>query len=288
MLSSSVRSRAHPETAPPMAINVLRGLRNRVAAPTVGSGDMADDMPPAIETGETHRGPRFACPTCGRPLALTEITCPSCGLKVLAGVPIRKGAALIVAGVVVGLIVGVALAAVLALAGRPAQAATDVPVASGAPADGTTGSFDPGLVSGPVPTTSATALRLSVTIEDRLAASAASLKKQVKSKSFNAVSAASTIRSVAADAAWGSDNIDRLAGWPAAAPLRAQLDGFYEDLRKTARDALGVSIKDTAKYKLYAKRLIKILASIPTTRTAMEQLAGANRISIPTAPAPAP
>lgn len=271
-----------------MAINVLRGLRNRVAAPTVGSDDPADDMPPAVESGETHHGPRFACPTCGRPLALSEITCPSCGLKVLAGVPLRRGAALMVAGVAVGLIVGVALAVVLAFAGRPSATATDVPVASGAPVAGAGGSFDPALVSGPVPTTAATALRLSVTIEDRLDASAASLRSQVKSKSVNAVAVASTIRSIAADAAWGSDNIDRLAGWPAAAPLRAQLDGFYQDLRKTARDALGVSIKDSAKYKAYAKRLIKILAAIPTTRAAMAQLAAANRISIPTKPAAAP
>ncbi len=271
-----------------MAINVLRGLRNRVAAPTAGSGDLSDDMPPAVESGEAQRGPRFACPTCGRPLSLTEVTCPSCGLKVIAGVPLRHGAALIVAGVAVGLIVGVGLAAILALTGRPATATTDVPVASGAPAGGAAGSFDPSLVSGPVPSTAATALRLSVTIEDRLDASAASLRKQVKSKSFNAVAAATTIRSIAADAAWGSDNIDRLSGWQAAAPLRAQLDGFYEDLRKTARDALGVSIKDTAKYKLYAKRLIKVLSSIPATRSAMEQLAAANRISIPTVPAAAP
>lgn len=269
-----------------MAINVLRGLRNRVAAPTVGSDDLADDMPPAVESGEVQRGPRFACPTCGRPLALTEITCPSCGLKVLAGVPLRHGAVLIVAGVVVGLVVGIMIAVVLALAGRPAATATDVPAASGAPVAGVGGgSFDPSLVSGPVPTTAATALRLSVTIEDRLNASATTLRNQVKAKSVNAVAVATTIRSIAADAAWGSDNIDRLAGWPAAAPLRAQLDGFYQDLRKTARDALGVSIKDSAKYKSYAKRLIKILAAIPTTRVAMEQLAAANRISIPTAPA---
>ncbi|HSS36180.1 MAG TPA: hypothetical protein VLR93_07885 [Patescibacteria group bacterium] len=271
-----------------MAINVLRGLRNRVAAPTVDSGDMSDDMPPAVETGETQRGPRFACPTCGRPLSLTEITCPSCGLKVLAGVPLRHGAALMVAGVALGLVVGIGLAVVLAFTGQPAKTAVDVPVASGAPVDGNGGSFDPGLVSGPVPATAATALRLSVTIEDRLAASAASLRKQVKAKSFNSVAAATTIRAIAADAAWGSDNIDRLSGWPAAAPVRAQLDGFYEDLRKTARDALGVSIKDTAKYKAFSKRIIKILASIPTTRTAIEQLAAANQISIPKAPAPAP
>ena len=270
-----------------MAINVLRGLRNRVAGTSADPGEFVDDMPAAVDSGEGHRGPRFACATCGRPLALTEFKCPSCGLRVLAGVPIRRGALLVVAGSAAGVIVGATLAIVLALAAQPAPAPADVPAASGAPV-GVGGSFDPSLVSGPVPSTAATALRLSVTIEDRLAASAAALKKQVKVKNFSATTAAKTIRSIAADATWGSDNVDRLAGWPAAAPLRAQLDAFYEGLRNEARDALAVSIKDTSKYKLHAKRMIKLLASVPATREAMVALAAANKITIPAAPAAAP
>ncbi len=267
-----------------MAINVLRGLRNRVAGPTAEPEEFVDDMPRAVTSGEGHRGPRVACATCGRPLSLTEFQCPSCGLRVLAGVPIKRGALLIVTGCAAGVIVGISFALVLALVGRPAQAVADVPGASAAPAGGASSSFDPGLVSGPVPATAATALRLSVTIEDRLAASNASLKKQVKAKHFSAPTAATTIRAIAADAAFGSDNVDRLSGWAAAAPLRAQLDAFYESLRTEARDALSVSIKDTAKYKTHAKRMIKLLGSVQTTRDALVALAGANRISIPPPP----
>jgi hypothetical protein len=199
-------------------------------------------------------------------------------------VPIRHGALLVVSGCAMGVIVGAGLAVVLAFAGRPAQASAEVPNASGVPAV-VEGSFDPSLVSGPVPSTAATALRLSVTIEDRLAASAASLKKQVKVKHFSAVTAATTIRTIAADAAWGSDNVDRLAGWPAAAPLRAQLEAFYDSLRAEARDALSVSMKDNAKYKTHAQRMIKLLASVKARRAAIAALAAANRISIPAAPA---
>jgi hypothetical protein len=270
-----------------MAINVLRGLRNRVAGPTAETAELVDDMPAAVSSDEAPRGPRFACATCGRPLALTEFQCPSCGLRVLAGVPIKRGVLLVVAGVAAGVIVGLALALMLALTGRPASAAVDVPAASSDPLGGG-GSFDPSLVSGPVPSTAATALRLSVTIQDRLAASAASLKKQVKAKNFSAVTGAKTIRAIAADATWGSDNVDRLAGWAAAAPLRAQLDAFYDSLRNAARDALAVSIKDPAKYKLHAKRMIKLLASVEATREAMGALAAANRISIPAQPGAAP
>lgn len=270
-----------------MAINVLRGLRNRVAGPVASPDGFSDAIPPAMPATDTPRGPQVACPTCGRPLGLTRTQCPGCGLRVLAGVPLRHGALLIVSGTVVGLIVGASLAVVLALAGRPASTAADVPAASVAPGELPGASGDPGLVSGPVPAEAATALRLAVTIEDRLAASASNLNKQAKAKSFNAVTAATTIRAIAADAAWGSDVVDRLSGWPAAAPLRAQLEAFYQQVRQTARDALGVSIRDSAKYKLSAKRMVKVLASIPSTRKAMEALAAANRIKIqanPSAP----
>jgi hypothetical protein len=271
-----------------MAINVLRELRNRVAGQPAVPDTFDDDMPAAVPSGEGHKGPRVACATCGRPLALTEFKCPSCGLRVLAGVPIKRGAMLVVSGCAMGLIVGGGLAIVLALAsGRGAPAVAGVPAASSAPVVGG-GSFDPSLVSGPVPSTAATALRLSVTIQDRFAASAASLKKQLKVKRFSGVAAATTIRSIAADAAWGSDNVDRLSGWAAAAPLRAQLEAFYESLRTEARDALGVSMNDSAKYKAHAKRMVKLLASVPATRAALVALAAANRITIPAPPAALP
>lgn len=270
-----------------MAINVLRGLRNRVAGPAASPDEFSDAVPPAMPAADTPRGPRVACPTCGRPLGLTQTQCPGCGLRVLAGVPLRRGALLVVSGTVVGLIVGASLAVVLALTGRPAATGGGVPAASVAPGESPSGSFDPSLVSGPVPSEAATALRLAVTIEDRLAASASNLNKQVKVKSFNAVTAATTLRSIAADAAWASDVIDRLSGWPAAAPLRVQLEQFYQQVRQTARDALGVSIQDSAKYKQSAKRMVKLLASIASTRKAMAALAAANRITIqvnPSAP----
>ena len=268
-----------------MAINVLRGLRNRIAGPTVDEyqGYDAEAIPPPPAAEAAPRGPRVSCPTCGRSLSLLQTTCHGCGLRVIGGVPIQRGALLVVAGSALGVIAGLSLAFVLAFAGRPAQASTDVPAASVAPSGGTTG--DPSLVSGPVPSTAATALRLSVTIEDRLAASAAKLRNLVKLKSMSASSAATTIRAIAADATWGSDVVDRLDGWPAAAPLRAQLDAFYTSVRQTARDALGVSLKDNAKYKLSAKRMIKLLGSIPTTRAAMEALAAANHLTIPANPA---
>jgi hypothetical protein len=270
-----------------MAINVLRGLRERVAGPVAPRDEFSDQVQPAMPATDAPRGPRVGCPTCGRPIGLTQTTCPGCGLRVLAGVPLRRGAMLIVSGTVAGLVIGASLAVALALAGRPASVPTDVPAASVAPGELPAASADPSLVSGPVPPAAATALRLAVTIEDRLAASATTLNKLAKAKTFNAVTAATTIRSIAADAAWGSDVVDRMSDWPAGAPLRAQLSSFYQQVRQTARDALGVSIKDAAKYKLSAKRMVKLLGSIASTRKAMVSLAAANKITIqadPSAP----
>lgn len=260
-----------------MAINVLKGLRNRIASAPSDQEEHPLDRPPG--------GPRVACSNCGRPLGLTEIECPGCGAHVVAGVPLKRGAGLILVGSLGGLLVGSVLAVVIALAGRPVASVANGPLAT-APGGVIDPSADPALVSGPVSQTAAGALKLTVDIEDRLAASASQLKAQLKAKSFSAVRAATTIRAIAADAALGSDQVDRLAGWQAAAPLRAQLHEFYLAVRQSARDALGVSMENGAKYKLAAKRMIKLLGSIPATRAAIEALAAANRLTIPAKPAP--
>ena len=97
-----------------MAINVLKGLRNR-AASAPSEPDVLQESPLDRPPG----GPRVACSNCGRPLGLTQVACPGCGAHVVAGVPLKRGAGLILAGSLGGLLVGSALAVVIALAGRP-------------------------------------------------------------------------------------------------------------------------------------------------------------------------
>jgi hypothetical protein len=278
-----------------MAINVLKGLRDRVAHAPSGPEQHPLDLVVHEETLEQPferpvarppGGPRVACSNCGRPLGLTEVECPGCGAHVLAGVPLKRGAGLILAGSLGGLLVGSALAVVIALAGRPVPVANNGPVESVAPGGVLDPSASPGLVSGPVSQRAAAALKLTVAIEDRLAAAAAQLKAQVRARSFSASSAATTLRVIALDAALGSDQVDRLADWQAAAPLRAQLQAFYLSVRQSARDSLGVSMKNAAKYKLGARRMINLLASVPATRTAIQALATANGLTIPAKPAP--
>lgn len=279
-----------------MAINVLKGLRNRASsAPSHLEEHPLDlvvldhplDHPLERPVDRPPGRPRVACSSCGSPLGLTEVECPGCGAHVLAGVPIKRGAGLVLAGSLGGLLVGSALAVVIALAGRPsAPVANNGLIESAAPGGVIDPSASPGLVSGPVSQRAAAALKLTVAIEDRLAAAAAQLKAQVRVKSFNAAKAATTLREIALDAALGSEQVDRLAGWQAAAPLRAHLQAFYLSVRQGARDSLGVSMKNSAKYKLAARRMINLLASIPATRTAIEALATANALTIPAKPAP--
>ncbi len=278
-----------------MAINVLRGLRNRTAGAPTGSVDPTASIG-AVEVYDDYdrpaadappRGPRVACPACGHQLGLVQTLCPGCGLRVLAGVPLKRGALLVVVGCATGLVLGTVLAIGLAVIQGSSQAAAGAgPAASAAAVASLDPSADPALVSGPVPPTAATALRLTATVEDRLADSAATLKKQLKGKSFSAVTAAATIRAIAADAAWGSDIVGRLGGWPAGAPLRAQLSDAYTALRAAAHDALGVSINNNAKYRLSAKRMVQLLGSVGATRKAIDALAAANGLTIPAASAP--
>jgi hypothetical protein len=270
-----------------MAINALRGLRNRAsrapAAPAAPADQVEfDDWDHPAE--DAARGPRVACPNCGRQLGLFQIECPGCGLHVLAGVPLKRGGLLVIAGCAGGLIIGAVLAVGLALLPGSSSAAASGPAPSAEATATLDPSTDPALISGPVPPTAAAALRLTATVEDRMSVSAGTLRKQLKS-GFSAVAAATTIRQVAADAAWGSGLVDRLDGWAAAAPLRAQLGATYATLRAAARDALGVSMKDNAKYKLSAKKMVKLLGSADDLRKAIEALATANRISIPAPPA---
>lgn len=287
-MATSAGLRVQPEYRTAMALNVLRGLRHRGASPSADPDDSTVEMPAAVSEAPS-RGPQVACPNCGRRLGLIQTKCQGCGLRLLGGVPVKHGALLIVSGTVIGLFVGGGLAVALALAGRTAPAATgQVPVASAAAVGSPGASIDPALISGPVSSTAATGLRLTVTIEDRLSASAVLLRRQVRSKSFTAAGAATTIRSIAADAAWGNDVVDRLGDWPAAAPIRAQLQGFYQSVLQACRDALAVSVNDNKKYLSASKGMIKQLESIVSTRKAMVALAAANTILIPLAPGATP
>jgi hypothetical protein len=277
-----------------VAINVLRGLRNRTAGVPAAPADTAaraesidsfDDYDHPAK--DAPRGPKVACPACGRDLGLLQIECPGCGLRILAGVPIKRGALLVVAGCAGGLILGSILAVAMALTSGSSHAAAGAgSVASPAAGASIDPSADPALVSGPVAQSAAAALRLTANVQDRLAASSASLKKQLKG-GFSGATSATTFRQIAADSAWGSDVVDRLAGWPAAAPLRAQLSGTYDTLRAAAREALNVSLRDNAKYKASAKKMVKLLGSTEALRKAIEALGAANAITIPV-PATAP
>ena len=270
-----------------MAINALRGLRNRATGTQPAAAEPTDQVESFDDwdhpADDAAHGPQVSCPNCGRQLGLFQIECPGCGLHVLAGVPLKRGGLLVIAGCAGGLIIGAVLAVGLALLPGSSPAAAAGPVASAEATPTIVPSTNPALISGPVPPTAAASLRLTATVEDRMSASAATLRRQLKG-GFSGVAAATTIRQIAADAAWGSDLVDRLDGWPAAAPLRAQLGDTYDSLRAAARDALGVSMKDNARYKLSAKKMVKLLGSADELRKAIEALGAANRISIPAPP----
>lgn len=274
-----------------MMIDVLRGRRARRTGPTrraVASMPIGDDQAPDL----------FACPSCGRPLATGTTRC-ACGTLLLVGVPARRAGLFVVIGVAGGLVVGGLIAGFIAAASRtappPAFAAGTTPTAATILGTGTTSVTGTGTDTTPVATTvtgtnsipaipvvASSALRLSVTVDDRLSAASDTLRSQLHAASFDAASAAAILREIAADAAYGSDLVRRLDGWAAAAEVRAQLRDLYAAVRATAREGLSASLTSDVAYRTAAQQMLDLLAGLPATRAAIDSLAAANGIVLPT------
>ena len=79
------------------------------------------------------------------------------------------------------------------------------------------------------------ALSGTAVVNGRITVDAATLRTTLSSRASTS-DIARALRSLAADAALGSDLTGRLARWPDAGPVAAQLDAFYRSMAKTARD----------------------------------------------------
>ncbi len=131
-----------------------------------------------------------------------------------------------------------------------------------------------------VPTAAASALRLTITVDDRLAASAATLRSMNLEKA-DPVAIATILRTIASDSAWGIDVVGRLGEWPAAAALQGTLREYYTAVAATARDGLSATISSASAYRTAAKRMLAIAGRLVELRTSSVDLAVANGISVP-------
>jgi hypothetical protein len=100
-----------------------------------------------------------------------------------------------------------------------------------------------------VPPDAVAALAQLPATDGRLMADAMTLRSVVRSPSADSFAIADALRSVASDAAFGSDLATRMVGWPAAADVRSDLVTFYDGVRDACRVALSTSVQDTAGYR---------------------------------------
>ena len=131
------------------------------------------------------------------------------------------------------------------------------------------------------------ALSGTAVVNGRITVDAATLRTTLSSRASTS-DIARALRSLAADAALGSDLTGRLARWPDAGPVAAQLDAFYRSMAKTARDGLRYSLSDNGSYRSTGAEMLKVLTGLRAVDAASRTLAGTVSLELPPVDQPAP
>jgi hypothetical protein len=263
-----------------MAIHVLRG--RAATAPAV-----SEPLPIGQEEQEI-----FNCPVCTRPLAEGSHRCPNCQTRLVRGVPASKASIFVATGLIVGLVVGVGgavgyVAVNSTLSSASAANHTTPSTApggsggstggSGASGGGTTGTvFVSGIVS--------SSLRQAGAVNVKLAESSTALQAQLNRSTLDTGETAIILRSVASNAQFGSELAPRIGTWDAASDLSLDLATFYESVRETARDGLGISLTSTHGYRQAASDMIRTLRQLRSLQAMATRLAATADIQIPALP----
>ena len=238
----------------------------------------------------------FNCPVCARPLTRGSRRCPGCQTRLVGGVPASKASLFVVTGLVAGLLVGGAgtagiLAASSVLApstpagqaapsGAPGTAANSPTPSSPSASASPSGSvYLSGIVS--------SSLKQAAEVNVSLAESSIALHAQLDSSTFDTQETAVILRSIASSAQFGSEVAPRIGTWEAASDLSLELVAFYDSVRGTARDGLGISLTSTNGYRQAAKDMIgtlRQLRSLQATATKLGTTANLELPALPSAP----
>lgn len=241
------------------------GGRERTPALGAAGGGTVDGALPIGEPGLEV----LSCPGCNRPLRTGSRRCPSCGMRFLAGVQLRRATILLVAGFAAGLAAGGSIVTAGVMAGLsdvvrpPAQADVTAPAADTTGPSVTAPAATPTIQAGLAPAPARSALRQTAVVNDRLAQGLIDLEATLAAPSFDPAATATIIRTIASEAATGADQLARLATWPRAAALADDLRVFYEELRTTARSGLANSITNSPAYRTTAEALRTTLSRLP-------------------------
>lgn len=255
-----------------MTLNILKW---RPTAPKL-------KLPLAGEVGEPDAHV-FNCPKCARPLTEGTPRCPGCGTRLIMGVVLRRAGTLMGFGFIVGLFFGgVVMSFVISNLLQPA-----VPVVVAAPGDTTAvpASGAPGASSAPAvpvvaPAAALSAMRQASLLDARFTADAKALSSAYKANA-SGVDIALVLRSLASDAAIGSDLVPNLRTWEDARKLAAARAGFYASVSEVAHDALRASMTDKKAYRAAAKSMLATLRKLPGLDADSRTLAGTAGVTLP-------
>ncbi len=259
----------------------FRGIAIRLPARRGGTPPPEGGIAPTDDAPDTS-----SCPACGRPLEALTGVCPGCGTRLLYGVQARRAGLFVGAGLVAGVLVG-SLATGLLVGATRTQATTasegdGIAGSSAAPAGEDGQPLPPA-----IPSLAASALRQSAAIDARLLGSLADLRATLAVSPYDPGTTAQALRDIAADATVAAQSMPALAAWPAAASVRADLVGFYDDLLATARAGLAYSISDAAAYRKAAAQMVLRFRRLPAIDAASRALAASAGIALaPVYPAP--
>jgi hypothetical protein len=262
-----------------MTVNMLRGKKGDAAAPD------AKTATPPIAIGEMDAHV-FTCTTCGRPLADRTWTCPGCGTKFVLGVTAKRASILIAFGLAAGVLLGglVTASAMIVSSAKPVAAA--VPIATPGPVATATPTSAAVVPAGP-PQAAVTALSGTALVNGRISTDAGILSVTLADRSATTSDIARGLRSLSADAAQGTDLVARLAQWPDAGPVGAQLGDFYRSLSDSATLALRDSLNDTSGYRSSATEMLHLLNRLAAVDTASRSLATTIDLELPPVVLPA-
>jgi hypothetical protein len=253
-----------------MATNVLRG-KSRGTKPQPDKG---------LAIGETDARV-FNCPACARPLSNGTWRCTGCGVHLVMGVTLRRALAILILGMVLGMPIGVVTTVSAVTLSLPGPPAAIVPIASpsATPSSAPTPSPTPVVVT--VPSTAISALSGTTVVNGRISVDAASLAAMLKKKGVSTIEIARALRSLAADAALGTDLTSRLSPWAAANEVQVMLDTFYQSMAETAKTGLRASLTDAAAYRKAAAAMLVVVQDLGAVDAASRELAGTEGIELP-------
>jgi hypothetical protein len=215
----------------------------------------------------------FNCPSCARPLATGAQRCPGCGTRLILATPARRVGIFVSAGLVIGLLFGYSFAAAMGAVSEPRTGSTATPAPTIGPPIASVPVVIGQTPAPTVPAVSRAALGQAAALNARLLDGQANLRVLLRDEDLDSAAVADTLRSLAADAAFGQDLAARLGQWDDAYELSLDLANLYGSVRTTSREALGASIRNDPAYRAAAQKMIAVLDELPPLDARLRELA---------------